>query len=151
MKTLDHTSKQARKRKQGKKKSSSLQTTDLKVLKEQKAIKLDEITGKREIAPIFLISMITAFILIVIGPLLVLINITSLSILLGLFMLIIGIIQVIIDFGWVGIIKINREDSIKSWNDAFYTVSKVRGQKIFLLPIGIDFFLILLSIISLFP
>lgn len=149
VKILDHSSRQTKKRRQGKNNSLTIQMTDIKALKEQKAVKLTKITGNPEIARLFIISMIISFILIAIGFLLVLANINSLSILLGLFMLIIGIIQTIIDFGWVGMIKINHEDSISSWKDAFYTVSKIRGQKIFIIPIGVDFFLILLSIISL--
>ncbi|OLS27885.1 MAG: hypothetical protein HeimC3_01790 [Candidatus Heimdallarchaeota archaeon LC_3] len=136
--------------KQRKQNISTFQTSGIKALREQKAPKLAEITGKPEIATIFILSIITALVLIIIGVLLVIVNITPISILLGLFMLIMGIVQVIIDFGWVGMIKINREDSIKTWNDAFYAVAKMRSQKIFIIPIGIDFILISLSIISIF-
>ena len=121
-----------------------------KARREEIAEKMDPLKGSPELARIYLISFLTSTILIIFGLLLLFININSISTLLGLFIIIIGLIQVIIDIGWMGIVKMNREDSNPSWKEVFYSISKIRGQKIFLLPIIIDTLLISLSFISLF-
>jgi hypothetical protein len=112
---------------------------DPRSFKEQKAPKLNPIEGDGKLAPIYISSLITASLLLLVGLLGINLGQTANQLLFSLLAIIIGGTQVIIDVGWLSIIKINRVDTIKTWKAALYAVTNVRGQKIFIFPVFIDF------------
>ena len=56
----------------------------------------------------------------------------------------VGGIQIFADFGWISIIKINKE--LKTWTEAYHIVIKQREQKFFLFPVYIDVLFIAISL-----
>ncbi len=57
---------------------------------------------------------------------------------------IIGIVQTIVDLGWIAMIKINA--NLKNWREAYKIVATQRTQKIFIIPFLVDISFILLSV-----
>jgi fatty acid desaturase len=136
--------------KRRKKSSPLFQDSNVKTIREQKAPELSKINVGTEASIIFSLSLFTAIILILLGFSLFLLAFTTFSILVGLAIIVIGVVQLIVDFGWVAMIKANHVSSIETWIEAFYSVAKVRGQKIFVLPILVDIVLILVAVSSIF-
>jgi fatty acid desaturase len=136
--------------KRRKKSSPLFEDSNVKTIREQKAPELSKINIGTEASMIFSLSLFTAIILILLGFSLFLLAFTTFSILVGLVIIVIGVVQLIVDFGWVAMIKANHMSSIETWIEAFYSVAKVRGQKIFILPILVDIILILVAISSIF-
>jgi predicted acyltransferase len=62
----------------------------------------------------------------------------------GLLALIIGIVQILADLGWISIVKINKK--LSTWNEAYKIVIEQREQKLFLFPIYIDILFITISL-----
>ena len=94
---------------------------------------------------IFVVSFLTSLFLLFSGLLFLFISSISTDLLYGLISTLIGGVQMIIDIGWVWLIKINRLDIIKTWKDAFDHVAKVRGSKIFIFPMIFDILIVAIS------
>ena len=116
----------------------------------QKDLAFDENTIKKYNKIIFASSFMISFFLLFTGIILLLISSNPSFVLYGLIAALIGCIQIIIDLGWIWLIKINRSDFIKTWRDAFGHVAKVRGSRIFVFPLIIDIIIVILSAIYLF-
>ncbi|MHA1989587.1 MAG: hypothetical protein ACW981_01460 [Candidatus Hodarchaeales archaeon] len=147
---MENRKKSSKTPKRRKKSSPLFQDSNVKAIREQKAPELSKIGIGTDPSVIFSLSLFTAIILILLGFSLFLLAFTSFSILVGLVIVVIGIVQLIVDFGWIAMIKANHMSSIETWIEAFYSVAKIRGQKIFVIPILVDIFLILIAIGSIF-
>ena len=130
-------------KKQKKKKSwrplSPYSDKSSEALKEKKAPKLPQIE-KGQISFIFVISGLTSLLLIIFGIYFFIFKQSPTQLLVALLSIIIGAIQLLIDAGWMSLIKINHPDDVETWSEAIYFVSNVRGQKIFIIPVLIDIF-----------
>ena len=93
---------------------------------------------------IFQVSFITSSVLCLIGILLVILSKSPGILLVGLLAILVGGIQVLIDLGWISIIKINH--NLTSWSEAYKIVIKQREQKFFLFPVYIDILFIAISL-----
>ena len=87
---------------------------------------------------------------VLIGLIMLFLDITTLSTLIGLSIILIGIIQIIVDIGWIGLVKVNHEDTIKTWREAYFSLANIRGKKIFILPIIMDLIFLTIAMASLF-
>ena len=56
----------------------------------------------------------------------------------------VGFVQVVVDLGWIGMVKINA--NLKTWQKAYNVVATQRTQKIFLVPFIVDIGFIILSV-----
>lgn len=56
----------------------------------------------------------------------------------------VGFVQVVVDIGWIGMVKINAE--LTTWQKAYNVVATQRTQKVFLFPFIVDIAFIILSI-----
>lgn len=92
----------------------------------------------------FLISLSSSSILSIAGLILLLFQITTPITLFGLVIFLIGIIQVIVDLGWISITQINR--NLPSWKEAYPIVAKKRNFKLFIVPFLFDLSFVILSI-----
>lgn len=94
---------------------------------------------------IFHLSFLTSSILLLIGLIILfLLSVTPGILLVGLLSILVGGIQILIDLGWIGIVKINKE--LHSWKEAFEIVIRQREQKFFLFPMYIDILFIVISL-----
>jgi hypothetical protein len=66
-------------------------------------------------------------------------------VLFSIIIFVVGTVQLIADFGWVSIIKIN--SNLPTWKEAYTIVAKKRTQKIFLIPILMDFSFVMIAIV----
>ena len=80
----------------------------------------------------------------ILGIIFFILQLSAWSTLLGLVVFIIGIVQVIVDVGWMSMIKIN--GNLSSLREAYPIVARQRAQKIFLVPILFDISFVILSI-----
>ena len=84
----------------------------------------------------FLLSLTTSTFLTVLGILLFILQFTAVMTLFAIVIFIVGIVQVIVDVGWVSMIKINRD--IPTWKEAYVWVARKRNMKLFLVPFLFD-------------
>lgn len=92
----------------------------------------------------FLISFSTSLILIVLGTIFLFLGISPLVTLLALVIFVIGVIQTIVDLGWIAMIKINA--NLEDWREAYTIVKTQRTQKLFMVPFFVDISFIVISI-----
>ena len=94
---------------------------------------------------VFQISFASSLILTILGFFLFFIIANSPGVvLIGLLSLLVGGIQVLVDLGWIYIVKINRE--LGEWRDALHIVATQREQKFFMYPVFIDLLFIVLGL-----
>ena len=92
----------------------------------------------------FKISLTSSSMLSIIGLFLLLIQISAPITLFGLIIFLIGLIQVIVDLGWISMTKINL--NLDSWRDAYPIVARKRNMKIFLVPVLFDITFVVLAL-----
>ena len=79
-----------------------------------------------------------------IGFFLLFFNISAWVTVISLVMFVIGLVQVIVDLGWLSVVKINA--NLPTWKDAYPIVARQRSQKLFLLPFIVDISFIVIFI-----
>ena len=99
---------------------------------------------KKSSTNFFLISFTTSAILTVLGLLLLILQVDIFITLFALVVFIVGMVQVIVDLGWISITKINLE--LDSWKDAYPIVAGKRNMKIFLVPFFFDICFVFVSL-----
>ena len=93
---------------------------------------------------LFLLSFSTSAFLIVLGLILQLLQISTWITLISLVIILVGGVQVIVDLGWISMIKMN--SNLASYKEAYTIVAGQRTQKIFLVPFLFDISFIILSL-----
>ena len=115
----------------------------MKSYQERRAEELATPVGEHKTSFIFLASIILSAFLVLNGVLYLIIFDMPLPLLCGLLSLVIGTAQLIVDFGWMWILKINRS-GIENITEAFFLLGNIRSQKIFLIPLIIDITVVLI-------
>lgn len=93
---------------------------------------------------LFTLSFSTSSILIVFGLILLLFQFSAYLTLFGLLIFIIGLVQDIVDIGWISMFKSSK--NLQTWKEAYSVVARQRTQKLFFVPFFFDIFFIILSI-----
>lgn len=93
---------------------------------------------------IFKISFLTSSLLFFLGTILITIDLglSAVYIVLGLIAVSVGAVQIIVDLGWMAILRANQPTEIHNWHEALNYVAKVKGQRIFIFPVIFDILLI---------
>lgn len=89
-------------------------------------------------------SFSTSLILVIFGAIFLILEISAVVTLLALVIFSIGLIQTIVDLGWIAMIKINA--NLNDWRKAYEIVATQRTQKLFMIPFFVDIFFIVISI-----